>query len=115
MEESQLLRWLAGSGVISALLIGAVIGPRIAADRGHGAGMSALAGVAAFGGSALVTAVVGLFMGAFVHLSDVPGDPGFARALGYGLIGFLLGGACGAPAGALGGLLGWPFTGRRGP
>ncbi len=45
--------------------------------------MSAVAGVAAFGGSALVSAAIGLFMGAFVHLGDVSGDPGVGHALGY--------------------------------
>lgn len=114
MAESELMLWLAGCGVLSAAIIGAVIGPRMSENEGHGAGMSALGGVAAFGGSALVTAVLGVVMGFFVQLSDVGGDPGLGRALVYGGLGFLVGGACGVPGGLLGGLLGWPFRRRKG-
>lgn len=104
--ETQVIMWLACSGLIGGVVFGFIIGKQ--ADQDLFPGCAGFGGGLVFG--AIVAALVGFVLGFFVIPWDVPGKPGLGQALEMCFTGIFIGLIPGAVGGIVGGTLSifWP-------
>lgn len=106
MTEFMVWKWILYCGAITGFVGGFAIGPTMSKDEGYGPWYSGLCGVAAMGLAGIVAGLLGLYLGATVHLTDVADEPGIFRALITGFMGFLFGGIAGIVPSVVGGFVG---------